>query len=70
MIFKDKTFKERKCPYCKSENLLFGLYEELINGEVSAICTCGNCNKLFYILYEYKLVFNRYENRDEVEIKI
>ena len=19
MIFKDKTFKERKCPYCKSE---------------------------------------------------
>ena len=54
MIFKDKTFKERKCPYCKSENLLFGLYEELINGEVSAICTCGNCNKLFYIVYEYK----------------
>ena len=57
-------------PYCKRENLLFGLYEELINGEVSEFALV-EINKLnFIILYEYKLVFNRYENRKEMKEEI
>ena len=69
MRFRDRTFKEQKCPYCKSEDLKIGKCEKMYSGEALR-CTCKNCGKFFYIKYQTELVFYRYENQFEEEIKL